>query len=382
MAQKLKEIFSRRQFSGLGLSGLALELFRTYAHLLDAPWQLAAVQDMLNTKTRIERSEALEVFAQHMMAINALAVEQTDIHKTLMEVFHIRKLLSALYGYHHGAWSKPYPFHTPPPPDFLSRAIAHTVCALTGHYPLSSDVKKPMQDQTHAHHTTLLLNKPYMVLTQFTDTEGRTTLADYVPIKGVYAAGRLDRDSEGLLLLTSDGQLQSHIASPRFKQPKTYWVQVEGIPSDDKLAQLRKGIMLKDGMTQPAEVRQIPEPDLWPRNPPVRYRKSIPDCWLEITLREGRNRQVRRMTAAIGHPTLRLVRYRIGPWTLDGLAPGEYREITPPVIPNSSRLHSSAQSHPRNKNNTHHSTGKRPSPPGKKRPYKSRPKTEQRKSWR
>ncbi len=237
-----------------------------------------------------------------------------------------------------------------------------------------------MQSHKPAQHSTLLFNKPYMVLTQFTDAEERSTLADYVQVKGVYAAGRLDRDSEGLLLLTSDGQLQSHIASPQFKQPKTYWVQVEGIPSEEQLEQLRRGIMLKDGKTQPADVRQIPEPDLWPRHPPVRYRKSVPDCWLEITIREGRNRQVRRMTAAIGHPTLRLVRYRIGPWTLDGLAPGEYREITPPAIPNSPQLHSPAKSLQGKKNSKNRSSGKRPSSSGTKRPYKFKSKTEQRTS--
>ncbi|WP_353473186.1 pseudouridine synthase [Salipiger sp. H15] len=177
----------------------------------------------------------------------------------------------------------------------------------------------------------ILLNKPFNVLSQFTDkgTEGsaRETLSSYVKVPGVYPAGRLDRDSEGLLILTDDGKLQARISNPKFKQPKTYLVQVEGTPTEAQLAQLRKGVELKDGMTRPAEARLIPEPELWPRNPPVRFRKSVPDAWIELKITEGRNRQVRRMTAHVGLPCLRLVRWAIGTWTLDGIPPGEWRDI-------------------------------------------------------
>lgn len=173
----------------------------------------------------------------------------------------------------------------------------------------------------------LLLNKPFDVLTQFNDADGRATLKDFVPVPGVYPAGRLDRDSEGLLLLTNDGQLQARIADPKHKLAKTYWVQVEGEISAEQLQRLRDGVELNDGMTLPAEARSLDEPSLWPRIPPVRFRKSVPTCWLELVIREGRNRQVRRMTAAVGLPTLRLVRVRIGPWSLDGLQPGEWREV-------------------------------------------------------
>jgi len=177
----------------------------------------------------------------------------------------------------------------------------------------------------------ILLNKPFGVLSQFTDrgTEGaRATLSDYVAVPGVYPAGRLDRDSEGLLLLTDDGRLQARIADPRFKNPKTYLVQVEGAPDEAALAALRRGVMLKDGMTRPAEAEAIDPPALWERDPPVRFRKSVPDSWISLTIREGRNRQVRRMTAAVGLPTLRLVRWRIGEWSLDGLGLGEWREVS------------------------------------------------------
>jgi 23S rRNA pseudouridine2457 synthase len=173
----------------------------------------------------------------------------------------------------------------------------------------------------------ILFNKPFNVLSQFTDPDGAITLSDYINIKNIYAAGRLDKDSEGLLLLTDDGKLQQRIANPKHKMSKTYWTQVEGIPKETDLQLLRDGIELKDGMTKPAKIKLIDQPNLvWPRHPPIRERKSIPDCWLEITISEGKNRQVRRMTAAIGFPTLRLIRYRIGSWTVDGIAPGEFIE--------------------------------------------------------
>lgn len=180
--------------------------------------------------------------------------------------------------------------------------------------------------------TTILFNKPFGVLSQFTDkgTESspRPTLSAYIDLPGVYPAGRLDRDSEGLMVLTSDGALQARIADPKYKAAKTYWVQVEGTITPDALNALATGITLKDGPTRPAKARAIPEPKgLWQRDPPIRVRKAVPDSWLELSIREGRNRQVRRMTAHVGFPTLRLIRAEIGAWSLEGLTPGTWRNV-------------------------------------------------------
>lgn len=169
----------------------------------------------------------------------------------------------------------------------------------------------------------VLFNKPYQVLSQFTDAEGRETLKDYIDIPGVYAAGRLDRDSEGLLVLTNDGKLQHSLADPKCKTSKTYWVQVEGEVTDTAIKALSDGVTLKDGMTRPAKVKRIAPPSVWQRTPPVRFRQSIPTSWLSVTITEGKNRQVRRMTAHVGYPTLRLIRYRVGNWTIDGISSGE-----------------------------------------------------------
>ncbi len=175
----------------------------------------------------------------------------------------------------------------------------------------------------------ILFNKPFDVLCQFTDEQGRSTLADFIKLKNVYAAGRLDRDSEGLLLLTDDGKLQHKITDPKNKMQKTYWVQVEGEITDEAINQLEQGVQLKDGLTRPAKAKKIAEPaTLWPRKQPIRERKQIPTSWIELSISEGRNRQIRRMTAATGFPTLRLIRYSIGDWTIDNIASGSYTVTT------------------------------------------------------
>ncbi|AYM96675.1 pseudouridine synthase [Acidovorax sp. 1608163] len=195
--------------------------------------------------------------------------------------------------------------------------------------PSPAPTRRPVTERIAPEAVQLIcFNKPYGVLSQFTPEGQWQGLKDYIDLPGVYVAGRLDADSEGLLLLTNDGKLQAHIADPRFKMAKTYWVQVEGVPDEVALAALRQGVQLNDGPTLPAQARLLdPAPALAPRVPPIRERKSIPTAWLELVIREGRNRQVRRMTAAVGHPTLRLVRAAVGPYTLEGLAPGAWKQV-------------------------------------------------------
>ena len=192
--------------------------------------------------------------------------------------------------------------------------------------------RQPLQSQGSPQY--LIFHKPYDVLSQFTDRAGdRRTLKGYVPVPGVYPVGRLDRDSEGLLLLTNDGPLQHRLSNPKYGHPRTYWVQVERLPTEAALDQLRQGVMVQNQPTRPAEVQLLAgEPPLSPRHPPIRDRKTVPTCWLALTLREGRNRQVRRMTAAVGHPTLRLVRVAIGPLQLGDLPPGQWRSLTPEEV--------------------------------------------------
>jgi 23S rRNA pseudouridine2457 synthase len=209
----------------------------------------------------------------------------------------------------------------------LQEAAKGNFCASISIYDTPKDIRA-MERYERTMARILLFNKPFGVLSQFTDRGSptvRSTLSDFINLTGFYPAGRLDRDSEGLLLLCDDGRLQARIADPRFKLPKTYLVQVEGAPQAAALERLRQGVELKDGMTLPAEVARIDPPDLWPRNPPIRQRQSIPDSWLKLTIREGRNRQVRRMTAA---PTLRLVRWSIGDWTVAGIAPGQFTMLS------------------------------------------------------
>lgn len=199
--------------------------------------------------------------------------------------------------------------------------------------PLSRNRPNTPRQKTSNNQSTILIlfNKPYNTLCQFTGEDNDETLAEYIKIKGVYPAGRLDKDSEGLLLLTNDGKLQNKISHPKHKMEKCYWAEVEGILTEEALEKLQRGVNLKDGMTKPAQARQFNPTDeqiqLWERTPPVRFRKDIPTSWLELKIREGKNRQVRRMTAAVGFPTLRLVRVSVGDWTLTGLNPGEYRQI-------------------------------------------------------